>query len=193
MFKLRAGKKNHPTVYGFASLPRCILRPSRVRSAAEETICVQTGRTGTTSGGSVPASSCVLTSSLWLCACEQTLTSRVPGHSSAAPAPSRGTLRSLQLHPISTAVSDGVLIYKGSRLRTCQRRIDALSGSSWLLCVGGYACFCFFFFLVSNSASQRLLVFGPVLEFGEVPPHPATPFRLPLYSFLVCVGDPAWV
>lgn len=150
MFKLRAGKKNHPTVYGFASLPRCILRPSRVRSTAEETICLQTGRTGTTSGGSVPASSCVLTSSLSLCTCEQTLTlsnhtARVPGHSSAAPAPSRGTLRSLQLHPISTAVSDGVLIYKGSRLRTCQRRIDALSGSSWLLCVGGYACFFFSF------------------------------------------------
>lgn len=100
--------------------------------------------------GSLPASSCVLNSSLSLCTCEQTLTSsnhiaRVAGHSSAAPAPSRGTLRSLQLHPISTAVSDGVLIYKGSRLCTCQRRIDAVSGFSWLMCVGGCACFFFSF------------------------------------------------
>lgn len=115
--------------------------------------------------GSVPASSRVLNSSLSLCTCEQTLPSsnhiaRVPGHSSAAPAPSRGTLRSLQLHPIGTAVSDGVLIYKGSRLRTCQRRIGAVCGFSWLLCAGGYACFFFFLvFQISNSASQRLLVF----------------------------------
>lgn len=61
----------------------------------------------------------------------------------------------------------------------------------WVLVVivCGWLCVFFFFlvFQVSNSASQRLLVFGPVLEFGEVS-TPPTPFRLPLYSFLVCVG-----
>lgn len=46
----------------------------------------------------------------------------------------------------------------------------------------------FLVFEVSNSASERLLVFGPVLEFGKVSLPTPTPFSLLLYSFLVCVG-----